>query len=418
MFQPKAYDGARVKESQKLMPSDKSKSDPKNWKPATKLVRGGTMRSQFGETSEAIFLTSGYAYDSPEQAAARMTGDEEGYVYSRYGNPTNQMLADRLAMIEGAETCRVTSSGMGAISSAMIAPCSAGDRVVAATALFGSCRHICSTILPRYGVETEFVNGSDLEAWKRALSKPTRLVLIESPSNPLLEAVDIAAVAELAHAAGAKLVVDNVFATPILQKPLEMGADVIVYSATKHMDGQGRVLCGAILGDSEFIEEHIDPWLRHTGPAASPFNAWVVLKGLETMDLRVRQASRNAAQVADALAKHPNIAAVRYPGRSDHPHFDVHQKQMEMGGTLIAFSVKGARAEVFKMLNALNLVDVSNNLGDTKSLACHPASTTHRALTEDEQIEMGLDESWVRLSVGLEDADDLIADLSAALDVL
>lgn len=390
----------------------------KDWALATKLVRAGTMRSQFGETSEAMFLTSGYAYDSAEQAAARMSGDEEGYVYSRYGNPTNQMLAERLAALEGAETCRVTASGMGAISSAMIAPCSAGDRVVAASALFGSCRHICSTILPRYGVETEFVNGSDMDAWKKALSKPTRLVLIESPSNPLLEAVDIAAVAELAHAAGALLVVDNVFATPILQKPLELGADITVYSATKHMDGQGRVLLGAILGKSEFIEEHIDPWLRHTGPAASPFNAWVVLKGLETLDLRVRQASENAARIADTIAAHSNVQAVRYPGRSDHPHFDIHKKQMTQGGSLVAFSVKGARAEAFKVLNNLELVDISNNLGDTKSLACHPCSTTHRALNEEEQAEMGLDESWIRLSVGLEDANDLEMDLLRALSAL
>ena len=389
-----------------------------DWALATKLVRQGTMRSQFGETSEAMFLTSGYAYESAEQAAARMSGDEDGYVYSRYGNPTNQMLAERLAALEGAETCRVTASGMGAISSAMIAPCSAGDRVVAASALFGSCRHICSTILPRYGVETEFVNGSDLDAWKRALSKPTRLVLIESPSNPLLEAVDIAAVADLAHAAGALLVVDNVFATPLLQKPLELGADIAVYSATKHMDGQGRVLLGAILGQSEFIEEHIDPWLRHTGPAASPFNAWVVLKGLETLQLRVNQASANAAQIADAIATHPNIAAVRYPGRKDHPHHAIHAKQMSSGGTLVAFSVEGARAEAFKVLNSLDLVDISNNLGDTKSLACHPCSTTHRALTEEEQAEMGLDESWIRLSVGLEDAGDVTADLVQALNAL
>ena len=390
----------------------------KDWAPATRLVRGGTMRSEFGETSEAMFLTSGYAYDSAEQAAARMAGDEDGYVYSRYGNPTNQMLAERLALLEGAETCRITASGMGAISSAMIAPCSAGDRVVAASALFGSCRHICSTILPRYGVETEFVNGTDLDDWKRALSKPTRLVLIESPSNPLLEAVDIAAVAELAHAAGALLVIDNVFATPILQKPLELGADLVVYSATKHMDGQGRVLLGAILGQSEFIEEHIDPWLRHTGPAASPFNAWVVLKGLETLNLRVNQACANAAQIADAIAGHANVQAVRYPGRADHPDFAVHQKQMRAGGTLIAFSIKGARDEAFKVLNALELIDISNNLGDTKSLACHPCSTTHRALSEEEQAEMGLDESWIRLSVGLEDAGDLSRDLIQALNAL
>ncbi len=404
-----------------------SDDNQKNWKPATKLVRGGTMRSQFGETSEAIFLTSGYAYDSAEQAAARMRGDEEGYVYSRYGNPTNQMLADRLTLLEGAETCRVTASGMAAISSAIIAPCSAGDRVVAATALFGSCRHICSTILPRYGVETEFVDGGDLQAWTQALSKPTRLVLIESPSNPLLDAVDIAAIADLAHSAGALLVVDNVFATPILQLPLELGADIVVYSATKHMDGQGRVMSGAILGQSNFIEEHIDPWLRHTGPAASPFNSWIVLKGLETLDLRVREASRNAVRIADAIAAHPNVQAVRYPGRADHPDFAIHQKQMSMGGSLIAFSIKGAMPEptsagnapaAFTFLNALRLVDISNNLGDTKSLACHPSTTTHRALSAEEQAEMGLDESWVRLSVGLEDASDLVDDLNQALSAV
>lgn len=385
------------------------------WSTATKLVRGGTQRSEFGETSEALYLTSGYAYESAEQAAARMSGDAPGYVYSRYGNPTNQMLADRLAALEGAETCRVTASGMGAISTALIAPCAAGDRVVAASALFGSCRYICSTLLPRYGVETEFVNGADLDAWEAALSKPTRLVLIESPSNPLLEAVDIAAVAELAHKAGALVVIDNVFASPILQKPLQFGADIVVYSATKHMDGQGRVLCGAILGKSAFIEEFIDPWLRHTGPAASPFNAWVVLKGLETMDLRVQKATETAAKLADILADHPNIQAVRYPGRSDHPHHAVHMKQMQAGGTLIAFSVKGGRPEAFQCLNRLNLIDISNNLGDTKSLACHPASTTHRALSVEEQAQMGLDESWIRLSVGLEGADDLAADLTAAL---
>jgi O-succinylhomoserine sulfhydrylase len=395
-----------------------TKRTENDWTLPTKLVRGGTMRSEHGETSEAIFLTSGYAYDSAEQAAARMSGDEEGYVYSRYANPTVRMLEERLALLEGAETCRIAASGMGAISTALIAPCSAGDRVVAANALFGSCRHICSTILPRYGVETEFVDGHDMAAWEKALSRPARLVLIESPSNPLLEAVDIAAVAELAHKAGALLVVDNVFATPVLQKPLELGADIMVYSATKHMDGQGRVLAGAILGETEFIEEFIDPWLRHTGPAASPFNAWVVLKGLETLDLRVRAASATAASLADAMAEHPNVAKVHYPGRSDHPHFATHQKQMEGGGTLIAFSIKGARSEAFRVLNALKLVDISNNLGDTKSLACHPCSTTHRALSEEEQAEMGLDESWIRLSVGLEGVDDLKRDLMQALDAI
>ena len=392
--------------------------DGKDWKPATKLVRGGTMRSEFGETSEAIYLTSGYAYDSAEQAARRMSGEEEGFVYSRYANPTVRMLENRLALLEGAETARVTASGMAAISSALIAPVGQGDRVVAASALFGSCRVICQTILPRYGVETEFVQGADLDAWKKALSRPANYVLVESPSNPLLEAVDIAAVADLAHKAGARLIVDNVFATPILQRPLELGADISVYSATKHMDGQGRVLAGAILGPSDWMEEFIDPWLRHTGPAASPFNAWVVLKGLETLDLRVRQTCRNAARLADAIAGHENVRAVRYPGRSDHPNYEVHRKQMQEGGTLIAFSVKGGRPEAFRMLNALKLVDISNNLGDTKSLACHPASTTHRALNEEERASMGLDESWIRLSVGLEDAGDLEADILSALSAM
>lgn len=393
-------------------------SDQNNvdWKIATKLIRGGLDRSPHGETSEAIYMTSGYAYPSAEVAAARMSGDEAGFVYSRYGNPTNQMLAERLALLENAETCRITASGMGAISSAMLAPCKAGDRVVAANALFGSCRYICSDILPKFGVETEFVDGANLGAWARALSRPARLVLIESPSNPLLSAVDIAAVAEMARQAGALLVVDNVFASPVLQKPFELGADIVVYSATKHMDGQGRVLCGAILGKAEFIEEHIDPWLRHTGPSASPFNAWTVLKGLETIDLRVRQASRNAAVLADILAADKNVARVFYPGREDHPDHAVHSRQMQAGGTLIAMSLKGGRPEAFRFLNALKLVDISNNLGDTKSLACHPSSTTHRALSAEQQASMGLDESWVRLSVGLEDAADIAADLAQALN--
>jgi len=393
-------------------------SKDRTYRPATQLVRGGLARSAHGETAEALYLTSGYAYDSAEQAAARMAGDEPGFVYSRYANPTVRMLEERLALLEGAETCRIASSGMGAISSAMMAPCRAGDRVVAASALFGSCRWIVGTLMPRYGIETEFVQGDDLAAWERALSKPCQLVLIETPSNPLLDGVDMRAVADLAHAAGAKLVVDNVFATPVLQKPLEHGADIVTYSATKHMDGQGRVLAGAVLGEADWIEEHLDPYLRHTGPAASPFNAWVVLKGIETIDLRVRQSSGSAAGLADVIASHPAVAAVRYPGRADHPHHAVHMRQMGAGGTLIAFSIKGGRNEAFRVLNGLKLVDISNNLGDTKSLACHPASTTHRALSEDERAAMGLDESWIRLSVGLEDPDDLREDLIGALDAL
>lgn len=400
------------------MAEDGSKAPGKSLSPQTQLVRGGINRSQHGETSEALYLTSGYVYDSAEQAAARMAGDEPGYVYSRYANPTVRMLEDRLALLEGAQTCRITSSGMGAISSALMAPVQAGDRVVAASALFGSCRWILSNLLPKFGVETEFVPGDDLDSWAVALSKPTKLVLIESPANPLLDGVDIAAVADMAHKAGAKLIVDNVFASPILQKPMEFGADVSVYSATKHMDGQGRVLAGAILGDTDWMEEHLDPYLRHTGPAPSPFNAWVVLKGLETLQLRVNAASASAARLAEAVAGHSAVRAVRYPGREDHPQFEIHKRQMGSGGTLMALSLNGGRGEAFRFLNALNLVDVSNNLGDAKSLACHPASTTHRALSAEEQAAMGLDESWVRLSVGLEDADDLEADLLSALDAV
>lgn len=395
--------------------ADSSDDAKKDWKPATRAVRGGLMRSPHGEISEALYLTSGYAYDSAEQAAARMRGDEEGFVYSRYGSPTCEMLQQRLALIEGAETCRVTASGMGAISSAILAPLEQGDRVVAAAALFGSCRWIIANQMPKMGVETEFVNGADMAAWEHALSKPTKLVLIESPANPLLDGVDIQALSVLCKKAGALLIVDNVFASPVLQKPLEIGADVVVYSATKHMDGQGRVMLGAILTSNELMEELFDPWLRHVGPAAAPFNAWVILKGLETMALRVNAASVTAARLADTIADHPACAAVRYPHRSDHPHYEVHKRQMSSGGTLISLSLKGGQAAAFKFLNALNIVDICNNLGDAKSLACHPSTTTHRALSDEEQAAMGLDSSWVRFSVGLEDADDLEKDVLNAL---
>ena len=388
----------------------------KGWKPATQAVRGGLMRSPHGEISEAIYLTSGYAYESAEQAMRRMAGEEPGFVYSRYGSPTCEMLQQRLALIEGAETCRVTGSGMGAISSAILAPLKSGDRVVAATALFGSCRWIIANQMPKYGIETTFVDGADMDAWEREIARGCQLVLIESPANPLLDGVDIAAVAALCRKAGATLIVDNVFATPVLQKPLELGADVVVYSATKHMDGQGRVMAGAILCDEQRMTEIYDPWLRHMGPAASPFNAWVVLKGLETMQLRVEAQSRTAARLADAIAEHPAIAAVRYPHRKDHPHYEIHQRQMRLGGTMLAFSVKGGQDAAFACLNGLELVDICNNLGDTKSLACHPSTTTHRALSDEEQASMGLDRSWIRMSVGLEDADDLEADLIQALN--
>ena len=388
----------------------------KGWKPATQAVRGGLMRSQHGEISEALYLTSGYAYDSAEQAMRRMAGEEPGFVYSRYGSPTCEMLQQRLALIEGAETCRVTGSGMGAISSAILAPLKSGDRIVAARVLFGSSRWIIANQMPKYGIDSAFVDGADLDAWEREIGKGCQLVLIETPGNPLLDGVDIAAVAKLCRKAGATLVVDNVFATPVLQRPLELGADVVVYSATKHMDGQGRVMAGSILCDNERMSGIYDPWLRHMGPAASPFNAWVVLKGLETLELRVEAQSRAAARLADAIAGHPAIAAVRYPHRQDHPHYDIHARQMRLGGTMLALSVKGGQEAAFRFLNGLELVDICNNLGDTKSLACHPSTTTHRALSDEEQASMGLDRSWIRMSVGLEDADDLEADLIQALN--
>ncbi len=385
-------------------------------RPATVLVHGGNLRSEFMETSEAIFMTSGYTYPDAETAQRRMAGEEPGFVYSRYANPTLKMLEDKLCEIEGAEACRVTASGMAAISASLTAPVKSGDRVLASRALFGSCTWIMTNVLPKFGVTCEFVDGADLSAWEEALSTPARLVLVESPSNPLLDAVDIAAVAELTHKAGGELIVDNVFATPMLQRPLEMGADWVTYSCTKHMDGQGRVLGGAILGRAKDMEEVFDAYLKHTGPALSPFNAWTILKGLETLDLRVERMSASAARLADFLADQPQIAAVRYPGRKDHPHHDIHDRQMgSSGGTLIAISLKGGKDAAFKMLNGLELVTISNNLGDAKSLICHPATTTHRTLSDEQKAAVGLDDSWVRLSVGLEDADDLCEDFQQAL---
>ena len=385
---------------------------------ATQMVHGGRMRTEFGESAEAMFLTSGYAYPDAETAQRRMAGDEPGYVYSRYANPTLRMLEDKLAMLEGAEACRLTASGMAAIHTSLMAPIASGQRVVAARALFGSCSWILNNLMPKIGVEVVFVDGHDLDQWKSALSSPTRLVLIESPSNPLLDGVDVAAVADLTHAAGGELIVDNVFATPIYQRPLELGADWVVYSCTKHMDGQGRVLGGAILGSREKMEEVYDPYLKHTGPALSPFNAWTILKGIETLELRVRQMNANAAQLADLLAAHPEIAAVRYPGREDHPQYDIHKKQMSAGGSLVAFSFRGGQEAAFSTLNALEILTISNNLGDAKTLICHPATTTHRTLSDEEKAAVGIDDSWVRMSVGLEDPDDLWADLSQALDKL
>lgn len=388
---------------------------PKAWRPQTLMVRGGTTRSQYGETSEALYLNSGFVYDSPEQQSARMAGDEPGYIYSRYANPTVRMFEERLAQLEGAEDCRATASGMAAIHTMLVAPVKPGDRVVAPRQLFSSVVWILKNVMPKMGVEVTWVDGSDLADWERAMAKPCRFSIIETPSNPLLDAVDIRAVADLTHAAGGELIVDNVFASPILQKPLALGADWVVYSTTKHMDGQGRTLGGAILGKTKKIEDDLQQYYRHTGPSMSPFNAWVVLKGLETMDLRVRRMSDNARQIADRLATNKKVAAVRYPGRSDHPHHNVHAAQMEGGGSMLSISVKGGLDAAYAALNKLNLIDISNNLGDSKSLITHPATTTHRTLTDDERAAIGLDNTWLRLSVGLEDPEDIAEDLEQAL---
>jgi O-succinylhomoserine sulfhydrylase len=392
-----------------------NKDKSRNWRPQTMMVRSGTTRSQYGETSEAIFLNSGFVYDSPEQQSARMAGDEPGYIYSRYANPTVRMFEERLAALEGAEDCRATASGMAAVHTMLVAPVKPGDRIVAPRQLFSSVVWILNNVMPKMGVEVTWVDASDLGQWERAMAKPCRLSIIETPSNPLLDAVDIKAVADLTHAAGGELIVDNVFATPVLQRPLELGADWVVYSTTKHMDGQGRTLGGAILGKTKKIEDDIQQYYRHTGPSMSPFNAWVVLKGLETMDLRVRAMSANARAIADRLAGNKRIASVRYPGRSDHPHHNIHAGQMETGGSMLALSVKGGREAAYAALNKLGLIDISNNLGDSKSLITHPATTTHRTLTDEERAAIGLDDTWLRLSVGLEDPEDIAEDLEQAL---
>ncbi|MDX6751934.1 O-succinylhomoserine sulfhydrylase [Geminicoccaceae bacterium 1502E] len=390
--------------------------DPSSWWPQTRLIRGGTSRSGFDETSEALFLTSGYVYGSAGEAADSFSGGAERFVYSRFGNPTVAMFEERLRLLEGAGACRATASGMAAVFAALMAQLRAGDRIVASRALFGSCHFIVSELLPRYGIAHAFVDPGDLEGWKAALAEPTAVVFVESPSNPMMELVDLEAVASLAHATGARLVVDNVFATPLLQRPLELGADVVVYSATKHIDGQGRCLGGAILGSREFVEKELQPFLRHTGPAMSPFNAWVLLKGLETLPLRVAAQCRSAAAVAAFLERSDGIARVCYPGLTSHPQAELARRQMSGGGTLVTFDMAGGREAAFRFLDALTLVDISNNLGDAKSLACHPATTTHQRLGEAERGRMGIGEGTIRLSVGLEDEADLLADLAAALE--
>ncbi|MBX3578592.1 MAG: O-succinylhomoserine sulfhydrylase [Rhizobiaceae bacterium] len=388
-----------------------------NWKPATALVHGGTLRSGFGETSEAIYLTQGFVYDTAEAAEARFKGEEPGFIYSRYANPTVDMFEKRMCALEGAEDARATSSGMAAVSAALLCSLRAGDHVVAARALFGSCRWVVETLMPRYGIETTLVDGTSMQAWEEAVRPgKTKIFFLESPTNPTLEVIDIAAVAKLANATGARLVVDNVFATPLQQKPLELGAHVVVYSATKHIDGQGRCLGGVILSDKKWIDENLHDYFRHTGPSLSPFNAWTLLKGLETLPLRVRQQTESAARVAGFLACHPGIAKVIYPGRNDHPQADIIARQMKGGSTLICFEVKGGKPSAFAFSNALGITRISNNLGDAKSLITHPATTTHKNLSEEARAALGINPGTLRISIGLEDADDLIADIDQALN--
>src|SRR5690242_5768195 len=388
----------------------------KTYRPETRLVHAGTLRSQFGETSEALFLTQGYVYPSAEECEARFSGKTPGYVYSRYSNPTLSMFEQRMAALEGAEAARSTSTGMAAVTTALMGLVRGGDHIVAAKAMFGSCRWVIEDWLGRFGVTSTLVDGADLDQWKKAATKNTKVFFMETPTNPTLQVYDIAAVAEIAHAAGAKLVVDNVFATPLYQSPLKLGADVVVYSATKHIDGQGRVLGGCILATEKIIVDNYHQLLRQTGPSLSPFNAWVLLKGLETLSIRVERETQTAGKIADTLAGHDRLTRLIYPGRKDHPQAAIVAKQMTGGSTLIAFEIKGGKAGAFRFLNALSLIGITNNLGDAKSLITHPTTTTHQRLTPEQRAELGIGDGLVRLSVGLEHVDDLLDDLTGALE--
>jgi O-succinylhomoserine sulfhydrylase len=400
----------------KSAPTKSTASPTARYRPETKLVHSGTIRSEFGETSEALFLTQGYVYETAELCEARFKGEDPGYIYSRYSNPTIAMFERRMIELEGAEAGRSTATGMAAVTTAILAPLKAGDHVVAAKAMFGSCRYVVEDLLPRYGIASTLVDGLDLDQWQRAIRPNTKSFFLESPTNPTLDVLDISSIAEIAHACGARLIVDNVFATPIWQSPLSLGADVVVYSATKHIDGQGRCLGGMILSSEAFIAEHLHNFMRQTGPSLSPFNAWVLLKGLETLAVRVRAQTDTAAKVADALARHPKISRLIYPGREDHPQAQLVKKQMRAGSTLVGFEVKGGKAGAFRTLNALKLARISNNLGDAKSLVTHPATTTHQRLTLEARAELGISDGFIRFSAGLEHADDLIEDLHTALE--
>ncbi len=389
--------------------------DSANWRRRTKAVRAGTRRSEFGETSEAIFLTSGYAYPNAEEAEARFKGRADGFIYSRFSNPTVGMFEERIAELEGAERAMATATGMAAVNASLLCQVKTGDHVVASRALFGSCRYVIEEILPRFGVDITMVDGTDLDQWRDAVRPETVCAFLETPSNPMLEIIDLQEVADIVHSVEANVIVDNAFATPALQRPVETGADIVVYSATKHIDGQGRCLGGAVLATNEFIEDTLKPFLRHTGPALSPFNAWVMLKGLETLDLRVEQHCRNAEDVADFLLGQDKIERVLYPGLGSHPQHKLAMAQMDAGGGLVTFDLGGGKEAAFRFLNALKIVDISNNLGDTKSLITHPATTTHQRLDETERSHLGIYAGTVRLSVGLEDPEDIKEDLSRAL---
>jgi O-succinylhomoserine sulfhydrylase len=387
----------------------------RKYRPETRLVQSGILRSPFGETSEALFLTQGYVYESSAQAEARFKGEDPGYQYSRFANPTVSMFEQRMAAFEGAQAARALATGMAAVTISLMGQLKAGDHVVASKAMFGSCRYVVEEYLPRYGIASTLVNGCNLDEWKNAVRPNSKAFFLETPTNPLLEVIDIAEVAKIAHSAGAKLVVDNVFSTPLWQSPLELGADCVVYSATKHIDGQGRCLGGVVLGSEKFIMDHIHTLIRQTGPSMSPFNAWVLLKGLETLAVRVRRQTDTAATVAVALADHPKVTRLVYPGRPDHPQADIVAKQMRGGSTLVAFEIKGGKRGAFRFQDALQLVRISNNLGDAKSLITHPATTTHQRLNAAARAEIGVTDGLVRLSAGLEHPDDLVEDILTAL---
>jgi O-succinylhomoserine sulfhydrylase len=388
---------------------------PKTCRPATQLVHGGIRRSQFGELSEAMFMTQSYVYDSAEAADARFKGIDSGFIYSRTSNPTTSMFEERIALLEGAEAARATASGMASVTAALMGQVKAGDHVVAARALFGSCRYIVEDLLPRFGVETTLVDGGDLDQWRKAMRRTTRTCFLETPSNPTLDVYDIAAIAEIARAHGASLVVDNALASPLVQRPLDFGADCVVYSATKHIDGQGRCLAGVILASEAFIQAHVHTLLRQTGPSLSPFNAWVMLKSLETMPARLAVQQASAARVADFLAEQPEVERVLYPARRDHPHHSLAQRQMRGGGTIVSFTLKLGREAAFRFSNALSIISLSNNFGDAKSILTQPAITTHQRFSPAVRAEMGISDGLLRLSLGLEDVEDLMADLSHAL---